>query len=232
MTLPTNLRYRFFGGLARLDVDSPWTVLFVTILLAVACVFYTKSRLEFRTGQDDLISTNTRDSRNYLRYTHEFPGLDGLIVVVKTTPSKARAELFADTLARQLEADHTNVSTVFYRLDPSVVGNRGLLYLSVDDLNDLASKLDPNLPMLGAYAINPSLAAIFGIANRQIDNAIATAMRERREPRPIIRGTPPRPRIPNRRLPPSPADSSTRRSSGCSPMLAAILRRPGPPWPV
>ena len=179
MTFPTNLRYRFFGGLARLDVDSPWTVLFVTILLAVVCVFYTKSRLEFRTGQDDLISTNTRDSRNYLRYTHEFPGLDGLIVVVKTAPSKTRAELFADTLARQLEADHINVSTVFYRLDPSVVGNRGLLYLSVDDLNDLASKLDPNLPMLGAYAINPSLAAIFGIANRQIDNAIATAMRER-----------------------------------------------------
>src|SRR5215475_8494962 len=164
MTRRSNLRHRIFGAIAGLDINYPWTVLFIAVLMAVLCVLYTNSRLEFRTGQDDLISTSTRDSRNYLRYTAEFPGLDGLIVVVKTAPSKARAELFADTLARQLGADHTTINSVFYRLDPSVVGNHGLLYLSVDDLNELSSKLDPNLAMLRAYAINPSLAAVFGIA--------------------------------------------------------------------
>ena len=66
-------RYRVFRAIARLDTDRPWPVLLATLVLAALAVWYTRARLEFRTGQDDLISADTRDSRNYLRYAHEFP---------------------------------------------------------------------------------------------------------------------------------------------------------------
>lgn len=180
MTSPaSSIRYRLFGALARLDVRRPWTVIIAAALLSLVCVVYTKARLEFHTGQDDLVSENTRDNRDYLRYTREFPDLDGLIVVVKTAPSPARAELFADTLAQMLDADRVNVKSVFYRIDPGVMGNRALLYLSLDELKAIAARVDLRLALLRSYAADPSLASIFRLANQQIDLQMRAAMRAR-----------------------------------------------------
>jgi uncharacterized protein len=180
MTSPaSSMRYRLFGALAHLDVHRPWTVLIASAVLSLLCVVYTKARLEFRTGQDDLVSENTRDNRNYLHYTREFPDLDGLIVVVKTAPARVRAELFADTLARRLEADRVNVKSVFYRIDSGVMGDRALLYLSVDELKKIAARIDQRLTLLRSYAADPSLASIFRLANRQIDLQMGAATRAR-----------------------------------------------------
>ena len=81
-----SFRHRIFSALARLDVRRPWLVIGLSLALAAACALYTQARLQFNTGQDDLISANNRDSRDYLRYTREFPDIDGLIVVVKAAP--------------------------------------------------------------------------------------------------------------------------------------------------
>ena len=57
-----SIRTRFFRALARLSVEHPWLVLGAAFVLSVLSILYTKARLEFRTGQDDLISGNSRDS--------------------------------------------------------------------------------------------------------------------------------------------------------------------------
>src|SRR5665213_678270 len=130
MTPPTTgIRYRIFRAVARLDVQRPWLVIGLSIALAAMSVLYTQARLQFNTGQDDLISANNRDSRNYLRFTKEFPDLDGLIVVVKVAGDGARAEHFADALAQRLPADGINVKSVFYRIDARQMGNSALLFL-------------------------------------------------------------------------------------------------------
>jgi len=175
MTRPAaNFRYRIFSALARFDVRRPWLVIALSMALAAACVLYTRARLEFHTGQDDLISANNRDSRNYLRYTGEFPDLDGLIVVVKAESDPVRAERFADALARRLAPDHANVKSVFYRIDPSLMGNSALLFLSDEDLAQLRARLEASLPMLRAYGANPTLATLFGIVNAQLDHATSS----------------------------------------------------------
>ncbi len=173
MTRP-NLRYRIFSALARLDVRRPWLVIALSMALAAACVLYTRAKLEFRTGQDDLISANNRDSRNYLRYTAEFPDLDGLIVVVEAGKDPARAERFADTLAHRLLPDKVNVKSVFYRIDARVMGNSALLFLSDNELRQLSARIAASLPMLQAYGANPTLATLFGIVNAQLDHATSS----------------------------------------------------------
>ncbi|MGH7879744.1 MAG: hypothetical protein ACREQD_09635, partial [Candidatus Binataceae bacterium] len=122
-------RRRIFGALAHLDEAHPWLVLFAAGALAILSVIYARARLEFRTGQDDLVSADSRASRDYIRYEREFPDLDGLIVVVRTQPSLTQAERFADRLAERLSRDRVNVKRVFYRIDPAQIGNRALLYL-------------------------------------------------------------------------------------------------------
>lgn len=168
------LRYRLFGALARFDVRRPWLVIALSTMLAIASVLYTKARLEFHTGQDDLISANNRDSRNYLRFTAEFPDLDGLIVVVPVGDTATRAERFADALANRLIRDKVNVKSVFYRFDGGAMSNSAMLYLDQADIRDLSARIEGFLPMLQAYAAAPTLATLFGMVNAQMDHATSS----------------------------------------------------------
>src|ERR1700691_3677269 len=110
------IRQRVFRAVAHFDVTHPWLVLMLSAILAALCVMYTRARLQFQTGQDDLISAHNRDRRDYLNFTRQFPDLDGLIVAAPTAPERARAERFADTLAARLKTDRVNVKSVFYRV--------------------------------------------------------------------------------------------------------------------
>lgn len=170
------MRYRMYRAVARLDVEHPWMVLLVCAALAVASIFYTKARLEFHTGQDDLVSGAGRDAANYLNYTHEFPDLDGLIVVIRTAPDPARAELFADALGQRLGADRANVKSVFYRIDPATFAGRELLYLSLADLNELAARIHDNRELLSLYAAEPNLATLFTLVNDDANRAMMSQM--------------------------------------------------------
>ena len=162
-----SFRYRIFRALARVSIRWPYLVLICAVALWIASVFYTKARLEFRTGQDDLITPNSRASRDYLDYTAKFPDLDGLIIVVRAAPDPARAEHFVDALAARLNADHANVKTVFYKIDAGAFADRAMLYMTSADLDALAQKLRTAFPMLGAYAADPSLAGFFAMVMRE-----------------------------------------------------------------
>ena len=174
-----SLRYRIFRALAEVSIRRPYLVLICAVALSIASVFYTKARLEFRTGQDDLITPNSRASRDYLDYTHEFPDLDGLIIVVRAAPDPARAEHFVDALAARLNADHANVKTVFYKIDAGAFADRAMLYMTSADLDALAQKLRTAFPMLGAYAADPSLAGFFAMVNAGIDRQMQAQMQSR-----------------------------------------------------
>ncbi|HVC44894.1 MAG TPA: MMPL family transporter, partial [Candidatus Binataceae bacterium] len=179
MTTPAvPIRQRIFRAVARFDVTHPWLVLMLSAILAALCVMYTKARLQFQTGQDDLISANNRASRDYLNYTKEFPDLDGLIVAVRTAPDRVRAERLTDALAARLKADRVNVKSVFYRVDRGEMGSAALLYLSLDDLQELDARLTASIPMIQAYGADPTLATLFAIVNAQLDRAAAGLRRD------------------------------------------------------
>src|SRR5216683_1034033 len=169
-------RYRIFRGLACLSIERPWKVLLVCMAFAIASIFYTKARLEFHVGQDDLVSGNSRDTRNYHNYSSEFPDLDGLIVVVQAAPSPARAELFADTLARRLLPDHANVKSIFYQFEGATFSGAALLYMSVPELSELASKIRDDRALLNGYAAEPDLANLFKLINDEANRAMMSDM--------------------------------------------------------
>jgi hopanoid biosynthesis associated RND transporter like protein HpnN len=171
-----SIRYRIFRALARLDFNHPWLVLAGCVALAVASVFYTRAHLEFQTGQEDLISGNSRDTLNYRHYENEFPDLDSLIVVVRADRDPAEAERFADALAERLGSDKRNVKSVLYRIDPGAMADRALLYLSRDDLNELATHVRDYRAFLAAYAADPSLQNFFSLTNAEANRAMASAM--------------------------------------------------------
>src|SRR5579864_4540858 len=151
-------------------------VLGIAFALSVLSIFYTKARLEFRTGQDDLISGDSRDVRNYQRYSKEFPDLDGVIIVVAADGEPARAEMFTDALAKKLLADKINVKSVFYRIDTDAFADSALLFLSPDELKTLASQISDHREFLAAYANNSNLATFFSQVNAEANRAMASEM--------------------------------------------------------
>jgi len=169
-------RQRFFGAVARLSIEHPVAVLIFAAILSIASILYTKARLEFHTGQDDLVTGTSRDSRNYLRFTHEFPDLDALIIVVRAEPSSNRAEAFADALAHTLNADHANVKSVFYRVDSGALSDSALLYLESDDLKKLSSQVREHRDFISAYGNDPSLTTFFRLVNQEANRAMTSEM--------------------------------------------------------
>jgi len=171
-----SFRYRLFRGLARIDFEYPWLVLAACMALAVFSILYTRAHLQFQTGQEDLISGNSRDTRNYRHYEDEFPDLDSLIVVVRADRDPAGAERFADTFAARLTADKDNVRSVLYKIDAGALADRALLYLGKDDLNELATHIRDYQAFLAAYAANPSLQNFFTLTNAEANRAMASTL--------------------------------------------------------
>jgi hopanoid biosynthesis associated RND transporter like protein HpnN len=165
-----------FRALARIDFTYPWLVLLGCVVLAAASVWYTKARLEFQTGQEDLISGDSRDTRNYRHYEDEFPDLDSLIVVVRADRNPEQAERFADAFAARLAADKRNVKSVLYKIDAGALADRALLYLSANDLNELATHVHDYSGFLGAYAANPSLENFFALTNAEANRAMTSTL--------------------------------------------------------
>ena len=167
---------RLFRALARIDFDYPWLVLFGCVGLAILSIFYTRARLQFKTGQEDLISGRSRDTLNYRNYEAEFPDLDSLIVVVRADRDPIQAEQFADAFAARLSADTRNVKSVLYKIDAGALADRALLYLSAADLNDLAGHVRDYQSFLAGYAANPSLQNFFALTNAEANRAMMSAM--------------------------------------------------------
>ncbi|GEM_PF-109928 len=165
-----------FRAIARLDFSHPWLVLCGCALLAIVSILYTRAHLEFQTGQEDLISGNSRDTLNYRHYEDEFPDLDSLIVVVRADRDPAQAEKFADTFAARLSADKQNVKSVLYKVDAGALADRALLYLSTEDLDNLAAHVRDYRAFLSAYAANPSLQNFFALTNAEANRAMASAL--------------------------------------------------------
>ncbi len=187
-----SLRYRMFRALARLDFEHPWPVLIACAALAVASILYTRARLEFRTGQEDLISADGRDSRNYLRYTSEFPDIDGLVVAVRADTDPARAERFADAFAARLAPDRDDVKSVFYKLDPGMLAGGALLYLSVGDLNELAERVRDYHALPVRVRVRSDAGEFFRAGQRRGESRDAIDDRQRPVRRPCARaGAPP-----------------------------------------
>ncbi|MGH9578738.1 MAG: hypothetical protein ACRD3R_14970, partial [Terriglobales bacterium] len=171
-----SLRERFFRAIARLDYSHPWLVLAAAALLSAASIYYARRNLEFRTGQSDLISNQSRDSRNYRAYTAEFPDLDGIVIAARAERDPRRAERFADELGAQLQADHANVKNVFYRLDPEMMADRALLYLDRKELQDIAAGVRQHRELLARYAEDPRLQTFFRIVNEEANRAMMSHM--------------------------------------------------------
>ncbi|HEY6838333.1 MAG TPA: MMPL family transporter, partial [Geobacteraceae bacterium] len=157
-----------FGFIAR----HPRLILSAAILLSVISVLFTKAKLEFLTGRDQLMPANTSFNRDYQAYRAEFGDQEEIAVVMESGDS-ALAGRFGEKLAEKLRADQQHFRDVFFPFGLPFFQKNGLLLMPKDELATFTANLAKAAPTLKALAAAPSVQTLFTHLTTEMDGYVA-----------------------------------------------------------
>ena len=133
----------------------------VLALLATALTLsYTLAHLRVDTNTTDMISAEVPFRQNHITFKRAFPEFHDPIAVVIDGATPERVEQAAAELTALLGADAEHFGAVEFTAGDPFFARHGLLYLSLDDLNQLADQLAAGQPLLGALAADPTLRGL------------------------------------------------------------------------
>lgn len=146
-------------------------VIGIGLLVAAGSLVYAVGHLGVNTDSEELFdeSLRFRQLRNELSLA--FPLLDEVVLVVIDAPSRFEAEDAARTLVGRLEGEGEIFESVYAPgIDPFFERN-GLLYLSTEELEELADHLAAAQPFLAELSRDRSLRGLFDLLATIIDQA-------------------------------------------------------------
>jgi uncharacterized protein len=161
--------------LVALALRRPFMVLAAAGLTAALSLFVAGSRLEFHADRSDLISAGDHFKQLDEQAKREFEALpDGVVVVIRSeNPETAKA--FATALGERWERD-PKIETVLYRINLDGLKNKGLLFLSPDDLTALRQKLETRQDLLRDLAASPTLENVFTLIDREMTSTMVSRL--------------------------------------------------------
>ncbi|HSJ98922.1 MAG TPA: hypothetical protein VLC53_17740, partial [Myxococcota bacterium] len=148
---------RLAGGWVDAAQRRPRAVVAVSLVLAALALAYAAAHLGVNSNTDELLSDELPHRRNLAAFASHFGdrGLD-LIVVVEGATAGLTSDA-ASALAERLVADGERFERVFAPGSGEFFDRNGLLYLDVDELEELADRLASAQPFLAELAREPTL---------------------------------------------------------------------------
>ena len=166
-----SIAMRLLRALARLICARPRLFLYPQIFLFALCVFVTVRYLEFDMSRDNLVGSDKKYHQNNLRFKHDFPGGDDMVVVVESE-SLEKNRQFVERLGAKLEAETNLFVDVFYNHDPvKILGAKGLLFVPDKDLEELKKTLVDYRPFITQFTQATNLNSLFTLVNQQFRKA-------------------------------------------------------------
>ena len=148
-----------------------WRLLLVypQILLFALAVIYTVKNLQFDVNRDNLVGSEKKYHKNFLKFKKEFPTQDDLVVVVESDdPEKNRQ--FVERLGAKLEREPL-FTNVFYKGDLKMLGSKALLFVPESDLAELKSTLKDYRPFIQEFTRATNLVSLFTLVNTRFRTA-------------------------------------------------------------
>jgi hopanoid biosynthesis associated RND transporter like protein HpnN len=144
-----------------------WPIIVISVLVAVASVYYTYTRLKIDTSRNALVASDKHLIKISEGMTRDFGGRDGLVVVAENG-HPARTVNFADALAAELRHYPDRFTDLFYRLDPETLKPWALLYLDYQGLAKIRNNLVDQRALLARLAADPRLTTFYQGINEQM----------------------------------------------------------------
>jgi hypothetical protein len=144
---PPSLMAEALGRLTQACTRRPWTTLLVVGLLTTACVVYTTRALEFKTDRADLIDPSAPFHQRWLHYTESFGESSDIVVAVESNEPETIKQAI-DRLGERLREHPELFQNVLYKLEPGALRQKGLQYLSPEQLAVGLKRLEEYRPIL------------------------------------------------------------------------------------
>lgn len=161
-----------FAGLFGFVVRHPRLILAVSLLLAVLSVLYTKERMQFLTGRDDLMPRNAPFQRDYRENRAEFGDREEIVVVIESADA-ATAARFGERLHERLAADRARFREVFFPGGMPFFRDHGLLLMPLEDIRSLRENFTMARPVLKELAAAPTVQTLFTHLTGRMDAYVA-----------------------------------------------------------
>ncbi len=147
-----------------------WLVILLFIALSAASVHYTINNLGINTDTSTLLSQDLPFQKNRIRWEKEFPQDADNILLVVDSPTAEQTSIAANQLAKHLSTNQQLFEYVYIPDDNDFLKQQGLLYLEVDELDDLATKLADAQPFIGHLSKNYHLSGLLDILGTALEN--------------------------------------------------------------
>lgn len=138
-----------------------WTVIVVTLISTVFAGWYFVTHFKINTDTTDMISPELEFRRLSEDLSRTFPQESDNLVVVVEANTRDRADDAAIALAARLRERPQLFGSVFDLAGDPFFRRNGLLYLDLDEIQDLSDRLAAAQPFLGALWRDPSLRGLF-----------------------------------------------------------------------
>jgi hopanoid biosynthesis associated RND transporter like protein HpnN len=147
-----------------------WLVILLFIAISAASVDYTINNLGINTDTSTLLSQDLPFQKNRIRWEQEFPQDADNILLVVDAPTAEQTSIAANELAKKLSANQQLFEHVYIPDDNEFLKQQGLLYLEIDELDDLATKLADAQPFIGHLSKNYHLHGLLDILGTALEN--------------------------------------------------------------
>ena len=129
----------------------PRAVLAACLALAAGSVELARTRLEYHTQRNDLLSPDKPCQQRWQKYLNAF-GDDDDMVVVAEGADRERMTAALDAVAARVKDRPDQFDRVFHRVDLRPLHDRALFYLPADQLEGVRGRVERMDPLLGQFA--------------------------------------------------------------------------------
>lgn len=144
-------------------LNRPWLVVVLFLIAAGFTLQYTKDNLQFDTNTADMISTELPFQQNRIRLEKAFPqDVSTIILLVEGKTPEETADA-VKLIGEKLRQNTTDIKTVHIPDEGEFFARNGLLYLDLDELEDLSAQLANAQPFIGRISENNSLGGLLDI---------------------------------------------------------------------
>ena len=166
-------------GLRKLEKTLAWWVdkvrqsaiwvLIAATLLTCGLLYYTAGNLGISTDTADMLSESLPFRRLHKEYKKAFPQYSDTLLIVIDGDTPELGHDAGTALVRYMKSEEDCFDTVYYPGGGEFFRQNALLYLSLDELEDLADRLANMQPFLAKLSDDQSLHGLFTILGKAIE---------------------------------------------------------------
>jgi hypothetical protein len=159
------LRPNLFARLARFAVSRNWLLLFLWVVLALACAAYAASRIEINPDQRPRVTLDETTSRLQAELDRQFPGIEQtfLALVESRDPESARQQALA--LATSLSGREDLFLSAFVPGTGEFYARNALLFQDLEAVRARVDLLIQLEPLHYALAASPDIIGFAALVN-------------------------------------------------------------------